>query len=213
MADIGRTRAAVERRRVARGVRWAAFALLAGSAALSLAGCGGSATAKASTPKASAQPKTVNIEVIGKSDADSGAPGTFTSKEHWPAFAPSELSVPAGATVVLTVKEYDPGNTALAENSPYNAVQGGTETVDGNAVTSVANDQIAHTITIPQLGINIPLPKAPDKGFTTIVFTFKAPSAAGSYEWKCMTPCGADPNGMGGSMQADTWMRGHVVVA
>lgn len=214
MAFVSRARAAGGSR-VGRGVRWAALAVAAGSAAVVLAACGGSSSAhSASAAKSGAATaaKTVNISLIGKTDADSKVPGTSTGKDGWPAFAPSEVNVPAGATVVLTIKEYDDAATALPSGSPYNAVQGGTETVNGTAVTSVSNDQIAHTITIPALGINIPIAKAPTDGFSTIVFTFKAP-AAGTYQWQCMTPCGGDPNGMGGAMQTDTWMRGHLVVS
>ncbi len=217
MSYLGRVRAAVGTAQARRGVRWAAQAVAVGSAALALAACGSSANAHGtsaagagSSPSAAA--KTVNVDLIGKTDAASGQPGTFTAKDGWPAFAPSDINVPAGATVVLTIKEYDDAATALPAASPYNAVQGGTETVNGTAVTSVGNDQIAHTLTIPSLGINIPIAKAPTDGVSTIVFTFKAP-AAGSYDWRCFTPCGGDPNGMGGAMETKGWMQGHLVVS
>ncbi len=55
-------------------------------------------------------------------------------------------------------------------------------------------------------------PKAAEGGFSTIVFTFTA-TKAGAYVWRCFTPCGGDPKGMGGSMATKGWMQGHVTVA
>ncbi len=192
--------------------------VLIGSAIAALAACASSSgssdnvSSTSGTASAASQAKIDNVTVIGKIDADSGAEGTFTGKDDWPAVAPSDIHVSAGSTVVLTIKEYDDMVTALPDGSPYNNVMGGTETVDGKQVTTVGNDQLAHTITIASLGINIPLPKAPEGGFTTVTFTFKAP-ASGTYEWRCMTPCGDGPMGMGGAMQTDEWMRGHLIVA
>ncbi|NMM24591.1 MAG: hypothetical protein HHJ11_14075, partial [Phycicoccus sp.] len=55
--------------------------------------------------------------------------------------------------------------------------------------------------------------KAPDGGFSTTVFTFTvAKDKAGSYTWRCFTPCGGDPKGMGGSMATKGWMQGNVIV-
>jgi hypothetical protein len=186
--------------------------LVASAVAVTASACGGSSSGATAAPKAAAAPKTVNISMIGKIDADKGPEGTFTSKEHWPAMAPSDITISKGDTIVLTIKEYDDAPTALPAGSPYNAVAGGTETVDGVAVTTVSNTDIAHTFSIPGLGINAPLPKAPEGGFSTIVFTFKA-DKAGSYTWRCFTPCGGDPKGMGGSMATKDWMQGNVTVA
>ena len=188
--------------------------LIVGAIAVTASACGGSSagsTAPAAT-KAAPVAKTVNIEMIGKIDADKGPAGTFTSKEHWPAMAPSDLTFAKGDTVVLTIKEYDDAPTALPAGSPYNAVAGGTMTLDGAAATTVSNENIAHTFSIPELGINVPLSKAPDGGFSTTVFTFKV-DKAGTYTWRCFTPCGGDPKGMGGSMATKDWMQGNVVVS
>ncbi len=195
--------------------------LVAGAVAVSVSACGGSTPAAApqqpvaavsTTTPAVSTPKTVNISMIGKIDADKGPVGTFTSKQHWPAMAPSDVTFAKGDTVVLTIKEYDDAPTALPAGSPYNKVTGGTMTVNGKPTTSVSNANIAHTFTIPALGINAPLPKAPDGGFTTIVFTFHI-DKAGTYAWRCFTPCGADPKGMGGAMATNGWMRGKVIVS
>ncbi|MEO8518501.1 MAG: hypothetical protein ABI438_04925 [Dermatophilaceae bacterium] len=195
-----------------RPMRMIGVGLVASAVAVTASACGGSSSGATAAPKAAAAPKTVNISMTGKIDADTGPAGTFTSKEHWPAMDPSDITISKGDTIVLTIKEYDDAPTALPAGSPYNAVAGGTETVDGVAVTTVSNTDIAHTFSIPELGINAPLPKAPDGGFSTIVFTFKV-DKAGSYTWRCFTPCGGDPKGMGGSMATMGWMKGNVTVA
>ena len=207
-----------------RRAQWAARAMMAAPAALALAACSGSLRAGgtgSSAELAASHTQTQHIQLIGKIDADMGAPGTFTGKHSWPAMAPADIHVKAGAVVVVTIKEYDDMVTPLPRLSPFLKVMGGTETVNGKRVAAVGNGQIAHTFTVPSLGINIPLPIAGmDRGMgsmaggpTTIRFTFRAPSAAGTYQWLCVTPCGGDPDGVGGAMHTNGWMRGHLVVS
>ena len=187
--------------------------LVMGAVAVTVSACGGSSSTNSTSPPAAAKAKTVNIELVGKIDTNTGPAGTFTSKEHWPAMAPSDIKGFAkGDTVVLTIKEYDDAPTALLAGSPYNTVQGGTMTLDGAPTTTVSNANIAHTFSIPELGINVPLSKAPEGRFSTTVFTFKA-GKSGTYTWHCFTPCGGDPNGVGGSMATKGWMEGNVIVA
>ena len=188
--------------------------LIMGAVAATASACGGSSatpSTSATSPSVAAKAKTVNIELVGKIDADTGPAGTFTGKEHWPAMAPGDLKFAKGDNVVLTIKEYDDAPTALPAGSPYNAVAGGTETIDGTAATTVSNANIAHTFSIPELGINAPLAKAPEGGATTMVFTFKV-DKSGAYTWRCLTPCGGDPNGMGGAMATKSWMQGNMIV-
>lgn len=185
--------------------------LVMGAVAVTASACGGSDSAAPEKTTAAPVAKTVNIEMIGKIDADKGPAGTFTSKEHWPAMAPSDLTFGKGDKVVLTIKEYDDAPTALPAGSPYNAVTGGTMTVDGAPGTTVTNENIAHTFSIPELGINVPLTKAPEGGVSTTVFTFTV-DKSGTYTWRCFTPCGGDPKGMGGSMATKDWMQGNVVI-
>jgi len=187
-----------------------AVGLMAGAVAVSASACGGSKAGAAAAPAAKA--KTVNISMIGKIDADKGPVGTFTSKEHWPAMAPSDLTFGKGDTVVLTIKEYDDAPTALPAGSPYGKVAGGTMTVDGVAGTDVSNANIAHTFTIAALGINVPLTKAPEGGVSTTVFTFTV-GKSGTFTWSCMTPCGGGADGMTGSMATKGWMKGNVIVS
>jgi len=185
--------------------------LMMGAVALSASACGGSnAGAAPAAPAATA--KTDNITMIGKIDGTAGPAGTFSGKDKWPAMAASDLTFGHGDTVVLTIKEYDSGVTALPAGSPYNTVAGGTMTVNDVAATTVSNAKIAHTFSIPTLGINAPLTAAPTGGVSTTVFTFKV-TTAGSYTWRCFTPCGGGANGMTDAMATKGWMQGNVVVS
>jgi hypothetical protein len=193
-----------------RAAAWAAQAALLGSAAVAVAACGGSARPGGI---ATAQAKPDTVQMIGKIDADMGPMGTFTGIDGWPAMAPADIHVRAGATVVLTIKEYDDMVTPVAGLSPFLRVMGGTETVNGKPVSSVGNGQLAHTFTIPSLGINAPLPVASMDGPTAVRFTFRAPAAPGTYQWLCVTPCGTGPYGISGAMNSNGWMRGHLIVS
>ena len=79
------------------------------------------------------------------------------------------------------------------------------------ATTTVSNANIAHTFSVPELGLNAPLEKAPTGGFSTMVFKFKA-DKAGTYAWRCFTPCGSGANGMTGAMATQKWMQGQLIV-
>lgn len=203
-----------------RAAHWTAQVALIASAAAVLAACGVSArsggiaaSAGDATGPAARHVKTESVHLIGKIDADMGAMGTFTGIDGWPAMAPADIHVRAGATVVVTIKEYDDMVTSLADNSPFLHVMGGTEIVNGKRITSVSNTMIAHTFTIPALGINVPLPMASMRGPATIRFIFRAPATPGTYQWLCVTPCGTGPYGISGAMHANGWMRGYLVVS
>lgn len=200
--------------------RWTAQAVLIASAAVVLAACGaaaraGSVAAVASGARGTAVPRAGidAVQLIGKIDADMGPMGTFTGIDGWPAVAPSDVHVRAGATVVITVREYDDMVTPVAERSPFLRVLGGTETVNGKRITSVSNQMIAHTFTVPSLGINVPLPMASMNGPAVVRFTFRAPDTPGTYQWLCVTPCGTGPYGISGAMHTNGWMRGHLTVS
>ena len=221
MIGIRRDRAAAGRC----ATRWMTQAALVATAVLGLAACSASARLSGATGSggapAAAHAKTEPVQLIGKIDADMGAMGTFTGKDGWPAVAPANIHVRAGARVVLTIREYDDMVTPLADNSPFLQVMGGTETVNGKRVTSVSNQMIAHTFTVPSLGINVPLPIAGmggpmgsmGGGPTTVRFTFHAPATPGTYLWLCATPCGTGSYGISGAMAMNGWMRGHLIVS
>jgi hypothetical protein len=77
----------------------------------------------------------------------------------------------------------------------------------GENVTSVPAASLAHTFTIQQLGINIPVVG----GDTEIAYLYF--NQAGTYQWLCLTPCGLGPNGSEGAMSTAGWMEGTVTVS
>lgn len=135
-----------------------------------------------------------------------------------PAYTPStSLTLPANSLVTVTITNDDAGDTALPANSPFakvTGVQGGQALVDGAAYSSLSPDKVAHTFTIPGLGVSVPVPGDAPAGHKdiTVTFSFKT-AAAGHYMWQCMDPCGANPNGWGGPMATQGYMMGMVTVA
>jgi hypothetical protein len=137
-------------------------------------------------------------------------------QKDWPAFSTSNLVVPANSLVTVTIRDYDLGNTAMPQNSPFTTVQGtggSIATVDGQNYASLAPDKIAHTFTIPQLNLNVPLPGDGMKGkdYNTVTFTFHT-GAAGTYTFRCFDPCGTGPMGMMGPMMTQGYMIGTLTV-
>ena len=66
---------------------------------------------------------------------------------------------------------------------------------------------VSHTFTIAALGLNVPV--APQS-----VTTFRFHTGQrGSYEWRCVDPCGAGDAGWGGAMSAKGYMVGTVTLA
>lgn len=137
--------------------------------------------------------------------------------EDWPAFvASTSLSVPANTVVTVTIRNFDLGDAALTPNSPLARVTGtvgGVASVDGVTYTALDPAKVAHTFTIPQLGINVPIPgDAPDNAsYLTVTFSFRT-HGAGSYLFQCLAPCGTG-NGYYGPMQSMAYMRGTLTIA
>jgi hypothetical protein len=137
-------------------------------------------------------------------------------QKDWPAFAPSILVVPANSLVTVTIRDYDLGDTPMPYGSPFTTVQGTTGAsamADGQAFTRLSPDKIAHTFTIPQLGVNVPLPGDATNGqaYNTVTFTFGI-GAPGTYTFRCLDPCGNGPMGMMGPMMTQGYMLGTLTV-
>lgn len=134
-----------------------------------------------------------------------------------PAYTPNtDLTVPAHSLVTITIINNDPGDTALSAGSPFNTVQGvvgGVASFDGKPYKALAPDKVAHTFTVPLLGVSVPIPGDIPAGHKTITvtFTFRT-GAAGTYYWQCMDPCGSGTDGWGGPMSATGYMRGALTV-
>src|SRR5262245_6065053 len=126
MIGFRRDRAAA----VTRAARRTVPAALIVTAGLGLAACSASARLSGAAAGSGgalgpAHGKTEAVRLIGKIDADMGAMGTFTGKDSWPAVAPADIHVRAGARVVLIIREYDDMVTPLADQSPFLEVMGG----------------------------------------------------------------------------------------
>lgn len=134
----------------------------------------------------------------------------------WPAYTPSNIVIPANSIVTVTLRNYDLGDTPLQSNSPFTRVQGtmnGTASVDGIKYSSLAPDKIAHTFTVPQLNLNVPVPGDAPQGasYNTVTFTFKTGNA-GSYTFQCFDPCGTGMMGWMGPMMTKGYMIGTLTV-
>jgi len=139
----------------------------------------------------------------------------------------ANLALPAHQLIKLVIICYDDGaanltgpqfatvtgtqnNTvSVVNNDNVNSSQGasGMQVNGGESVSSLSADGIAHTFTLPQLGINIPL--APSST-TTAYITL---NQTGTFTWFCMTECGSGPTGVSGAMETPGWMTGNVVAS
>ena len=139
----------------------------------------------------------------------------------------AKISLPANRLIELVIVNYDDGNATL-EGPQYADVQGtvnGTMTYANNdnvnssqgangiviegsqTVSSVPPSDIAHTFTIPSLGINIPVP------VSSTVTAFIKIDKAGTYTWFCESTCGSGTTGLEGAMATPGWMTGDVTVS
>lgn len=139
----------------------------------------------------------------------------------------ANIALPAHRLIKLVIINYDEGpanltgsqyaavsgtqNNTVSEvdNGNVNSTQGaaGIQVSGGQSVSSLPADGVAHTFTIPQLGLNIPL--APSST-TTAYITL---NQTGTFEWFCMTLCGSGPTGLSGAMETPGWMTGHLVAS
>lgn len=148
--------------------------------------------------------------------------GGMIGKTEYPAYVPSDFSLPANSTVVVTITNFDDATPLPAGSEGYAKATGivdGTFSVtpidltDPNAskgaattATSLDPTLVSHTFTIPELGINVPI-----AAHARVTFTIKT-GAPGTYAWRCFDPCGADPAGWGTAMAAKGYMEGTLTV-
>ncbi len=205
---------------VGTGVRRGALFGAAGMASISVLLLSGCTSSSSSSPAPAAKDAASVTPVLHEQMVIQT--GKMDGKPGWPKFVPSDLSFPAGATVDLQIVNYDDGTAPVPAASPYGhvwgsdptfgVVDGGTETVGGKVITSIPNNQVSHTLTIPGLLINIPIPPVPSGQKTvTVDFTFKV-NKAGKYFWQCEAPCGTGSTGMSGAMDMPGYMEGYITV-
>ena len=133
----------------------------------------------------------------------------------------ANISLPAHTLIQLTIISYDtPTAGSTDQEGKVTGTVGdtiylinGTTAMGMNAsqswgqnVTSVPGNMLAHTFTIQQLGINIPVVG----GDTEIAYLYL--NQTGTFQWICLTPCGFGPTGTGGAMSMPGWMEGQVTV-
>ncbi len=183
--------------------------------AIGASACGSTTSASGSTAAAATAPTTVHLYTT---ILTGGMINNSNGPAQGPKYVPANMIVPKGARVVLTIISYDDGPTPFPNaSSPYLTVSGGTETISGSPITSMSNAQIAHTFTIPSLGINAVIPAAPARGNgeympVTVTFTFTA-TKSGTFDWECLDPCGTGADGMGGAMATQGYMKGTLTIA
>ena len=139
----------------------------------------------------------------------------------------ANIVLPAHRLIQLTIVTYDaptPNSTkAMATVSGtvggnvhvINGTLGSGMTSDsmtkmtnwGQNVTSVPVSSLTGTITIPQLGINVPFAG----GETTIAYLKF--SQTGTYTWLCQPPCGLGKDGLAGAMSTPGWMMCQITVS
>jgi hypothetical protein len=140
------------------------------------------------------------------------------------------FTVPANSVVHVTLYEFD-SQTGL-RNPFLSQVQGtigGTMTVNGKTVNSIAPEEAAHTFAVPELGVFVPLPGITEaeeeknaceaapcepsaSAHNTITFSFRT-GKKGVYRWQCFVPCAAGYiDGNGGPMQTLGYMDGFLKV-
>jgi hypothetical protein len=125
----------------------------------------------------------------------------------------AHLDLPANTVVSVVLKSYDDGAAPPpATYAKVTGTVGGVMRLGGKAVRSVSVKTIAHTFTVPGIGLNVPIPAVRGKAnVVTATFSFKT-GKAGTYAWQCYAPCGTGGSGWGGPMVTPGEMMGSVVV-
>jgi hypothetical protein len=142
--------------------------------------------------------------------------------EVGPAVLPSQATVPRNSDVTVTIINFDDATPLTGTAVQFAKATGirGTFTVQGmnpadpngpatsspQRLTALDPADVAHTFTIPTLGLNVPL-----LAHSRTTFTFHT-GGAGAFEWHCMDPCGTGPSGWSGAMSQQGFMGGRLTV-
>jgi hypothetical protein len=138
---------------------------------------------------------------------------------NWVGYLPTTyLKVPAGAVVHITIDQQD-GQTGL-RNEYFGLVRGTINdqmTLNGKVLSATDPTLAAHTFTIPDLGVSVPLEgvaaNAPANAQNVVEFDFVVPNTPGLFRWQCFVPCAAGTlYGNGGPMQTLGYMAGELQV-
>jgi|GEM_PF-1275083 len=144
--------------------------------------------------------------------------GGMIGKKGWPEYVPGDFSVPAGSTVHVEIRCFDDGPASIpggyekvkgtvdGSMTVLSAVDGDVAQAKSQTVTSIDPKNVAHTLTIADTGLNIPVPP-----LGTVRFTFKT-GPAGAHGWQCMAACGTGQGGWAGPMATGGYMNGTMTV-
>ena len=135
---------------------------------------------------------------------------------HNPNFTPAYFSAPANSRVELIIHNYDDGpSPVMGDNYKVKGTVGGYEIAEGKKVTALDKNNVAHTLTIPSLNLNIPIPpKLTNEPYSTVTAYFNT-GKAGTYKWDCLAACGTGTGGWAGVMSpalGQGWMYGTFTV-
>jgi heme/copper-type cytochrome/quinol oxidase subunit 2 len=138
----------------------------------------------------------------------------------------ANISLPAHQLIKLVIINYDdgPANLTNAQYATVSGTQNNVMTVFNNdimnssqgksgiqvtgvqTVSSLPADNVSHTFTIPQLGLNVPVPPS------SVVTAYVTLNQTGTFTWFCFTECGSGPTGQQGAMATPGWMTGAITV-
>ncbi len=150
--------------------------------------------------------------------------GDMTGHTEYPAYIPSDFTLPAHSTVIVTITNFDDATALPAGMTQYATVKGtlgNTMQVtpihvgdpNGSAgptqtLSQLDPTQVSHTFTITALGINVPV-----AAHSRVSFVIQT-GAPGQFAWRCFDPCGAGSTGWGTAMASRRgYMEGTLTVA
>ena len=137
---------------------------------------------------------------------DNGDPSTY-------------IHAPANSVIHMTINQQD--SASGLRNEYFGLVRGTLDNsmkVNGKTMQAIDPTTAAHTFTIPDLGVSVPLlgvtsDQQGNPPQNVVEFDFKVPGP-GLYRWQCFVPCGAGTlYGNGGPMQTLGYMAGELVVS
>lgn len=184
-------------------------------------------TSQSGSGASAAQPYRLSVmEIMGNEwNSTAGMQPKFLVEGNHGLTSSESITFPVRRVIQLTITAFDtPTPNSTAAEARVTGTVGGTVFLIngtiasmsdagsvmvpwGQNVTSVPASTLAHTFTISQLGINIPVVG----GSTVIAYLYF--DKPGTYTWVCLTPCGLGDNGLAGAMDAPGWMTGTVVVS
>ncbi len=176
----------------------------------------------------------VNITLQAVGSYGSGSHPTWVSylvenpQDQW--VHTTNFQVPQHVRINVTIINYDSGSPLRNQQlGRVSGTYGNVASLNGRlfrVINSNAGNGVAHTFSMPSLGINIPLygnnsnanlcgaaPCTTSSPHQLIRFSFTSPGP-GSYRWQCFVPCGLGfLYGNGGPMSTLGYMGGFMQVA